>query len=118
MAQGPLNYVANNGNSAVPLQVDPLTGALITGSSSLSNNNVTTSTVIKGTAGRLAKISVITAGSTAGTANDCKTVGAVTANNTIMTIPNTVGLYAVDWPCQNGITVVPGTGQVLSVAYR
>ena len=36
----------------------------------------------------------------------------------ICAIPNTVEPIELEWPCLNGITIVPGTGQVLSVSYQ
>jgi hypothetical protein len=61
--------------------------------------NITTSTVIKGTSGRLVRVNVVVAGSTAGAANDCTTTGAAAAGNEIAAIPNTVGPIWLDWPC-------------------
>ncbi len=79
--------------------------------------NITAATVIKATPGRLVRISVVTAGSAAGTANDCATTGAAAATNEIAAIPNTVGQIMLDWPCATGIVVVPGTSQVLAVSF-
>lgn len=64
---------------------------------------------------RLVKVSVITAGSTVGGAYD--NVGAATAATQVAAIPNTVGVYQIDWPISAGIYIVPGTGQVVSVCY-
>lgn len=66
---------------------------------------------------RIVRISVTTAGSAAGTINDTATVGGIAAGNLIASIPNTVGIYWIDWPCVNGICITPGTSQVLSITY-
>lgn len=66
-------------------------------------------------------IAVIVAGSAAGTANDCATTGAAAAANQICLIPNTISAAApvltVDWPCNTGIVIVPGTGQTVAVTF-
>lgn len=73
--------------------------------------------VVKAAPGRLTMVHVTTAGSAAGSINDCTTTGAVAAANLVATIPNTVGMYLTDFPMLVGITVTPGTGQVISLAY-
>ena len=104
-------------NVAAPLNIDAQ-GALLLGEGKSSTLNITAATVIKATPGRLFKIIVNTAGSTAGTASDCTTTAAVAAANLIANIPSTAGLVmALLWPCASGIVITPGTGQVLSVSY-
>ena len=78
--------------------------------------NIAASTVVKAGVGRLARVSVITAGA-AGTVNDCATVGAAAIGNQIGVIPATVGIYYFDWPYFNGLTYVLGAGQVIAVSY-
>lgn len=80
--------------------------------------NISTATVVKASSGRLVRIDVITAGSTAGTANDTTTTGGAAASNEIFAIPNTIGSYYLDWPVANGIVIIPGTAQVVSVSYQ
>lgn len=79
--------------------------------------NITAATVVKATPGKLAYISVVTAGSAAGSANDCATTGAAAAGNKVATIPAAVGVIPVNWPCGTGITITPGSGQVIAVSY-
>jgi hypothetical protein len=79
--------------------------------------NITTATVIKASAGRLAMVSVLVAGSTDGTANDCTTTGAAAVANQFGIIPQFTGVSVFDWPCGAGIVVIPGTGQTLAVSY-
>lgn len=81
--------------------------------------NISAATVVKNGQGRCARVSVITAGSTAGAIYDNNsTSSGNTASTQIGTIPNTVGTTEFEWPCGTGITVVPGTGQVVAVAFE
>jgi len=79
--------------------------------------NITASTLVKAGQGRVAKAMINTAGSTAGGIYDSATVGGVSASNLVAVLPNTVGMYTVDFPIKNGLVIVTGTGQVLSVSY-
>jgi hypothetical protein len=85
--------------------------------------NISAAAVVKTGPSRVARVSVVTAGSAAGGVYDCNvtttTEGFVepAAGNKIATIPNAVGVYVLDWPCSLGIVVVPGSEQVLSVSY-
>jgi len=80
--------------------------------------NITAATVVKATPGTLYRVSVTTAGSAAGSAYDAATTGGNVAANLIADIPNTVGAVELVWPCANGILIVPGTAQVLSVSFN
>ena len=93
-------------------------GATITGRGIGSFLNVTAATLVKASRGRIANISVITAGSTVGSANDVASIAGALAANEVFAIPNIVGMYNVDFPCQNGIVVTPGTGQVIAISYN
>ncbi|CAM2168026.1 conserved hypothetical protein [Burkholderia latens] len=84
---------------------------------SLSALDVSASTVVKTSPGTLYRVSVTTAGSAAGAAYDAAATNGNVATNLIAAIPNTVGVYLLEWPCANGILIVPGTGQVVSVSY-
>lgn len=66
---------------------------------------------------RAARVSVIVAGSAAGGVFDAATTGAAATANQIFVIPNTVGIYTLDWPVNNGLVVTPGTGQTVAVSY-
>lgn len=76
---------------------------------------ISASAVVSGAQGRLAQISVTTAGTTAGTAYDANATGITTSP--VFTIPNTVGVYTINFPVNNGIVIAPGTGQVITVSY-
>jgi hypothetical protein len=79
--------------------------------------NITVATVIKASPGRLAKVSVVVAGTGDGTVNDCTTTGAAAVANQFGAIPAGAGISVFDWPCGTGIVVVPGAGQTLAVSY-
>lgn len=82
--------------------------------------NLTSATVLNGAglAGRIATVCVVVAGTAAGSVCDCPTTGAASLSNEIFSIPNTVGVYQLDFPYFTGLTVVPGTGQTITVAFR
>jgi hypothetical protein len=77
--------------------------------------HITSATLVKASAGRIAVISVTTAGSTTGTVYDSNSTSMTTMP--IYIIPNTVGLYVVNLPVNNGVLVVPGTSQVVTVSF-
>jgi hypothetical protein len=72
-------------------------------------------TVVKASAGRVARVSVTVNGSAAGTIYDGATLNATT--KPIYIIPEAVGLNVVKLPCAFGILVVPGSGMIVSVSY-
>lgn len=118
MPQGPLNAATSlTPGKTAALNHQDTVGNLLVGKGTTPVYNITAATVIKAAPGRLAKISVVVAGSAAGTVNDCATTGAVAAANEIGAISNTVGVVDFDWPCATGIVVTPGTGQTLAVSY-
>ena len=43
--------------------------------------------------------------------------GGAVAGNQIAVIPNTVGVYDVNFPFFNGLAIVPGAGQTVAVSY-
>jgi hypothetical protein len=93
-------------------------GALSVGNGTRSFLNITATTLVKATAGRVAKVSVIVAGSGAGSVYDAATLGAAGSTNEIAVVPNTAGVYTIDFPCANGIVVSPGTGQTLAISFN
>lgn len=101
-----------------PLHVDTMGSLKISGSSAQSSAlNITTSTVVKAAPGQVVTLIVNVAGSTTGTLNDTTTTGGATTANTVFVIPDTVGIYKLNWPFLSGIVAVPGTGQTLAIAY-
>lgn len=79
-----------------------------------SKNVITSSTLVKTGAGRIASVSVIVGGA-AGAIYDAAASGATT--NQIGVISTTVGIYVWNIPFSNGLVVAPGAGQTVSVSY-
>ncbi|MHB1285316.1 MAG: hypothetical protein ACYCYP_01930 [Leptospirales bacterium] len=77
---------------------------------------VDSAVVIKPSRGVLFRISVLVAGTAPGAAYNDLTVNSPTEQ--ICSIPATVGTYEAIWPCNRGITIIPGTGQTLSVSWE
>ncbi|HET8686808.1 MAG TPA: hypothetical protein VFM18_09100, partial [Methanosarcina sp.] len=99
-SQNILSFIAKNftGGGAALLNVDA-TGNLLESNGALAINNVSGAAVsVKTGASRLVEISVVTAGSATGSAYDVVLPASAAAANQVMTIPNTVGLYQIDWP--------------------
>jgi hypothetical protein len=102
----------NDPKAAIPVyQAGPQIGAFKT------LPNITSPQVLKNSPGSVIGISVITAGSTAGGLYDTPAPNGAVAANQIWVIPMTVGYYELEWPCQQGIVIVPGTGQVLAAKW-
>jgi hypothetical protein len=76
---------------------------------------LTAPTVVKATSGRIARVSVIVAGSAPGVIYDGATLTATT--KPLNVIPNAVGIYVVNLPTSFGLLVVPGSGQTVSGSY-
>lgn len=79
--------------------------------------NITAPTVVKASGGALIDVSVLVAGTTAGSTNDCLTTGAAAITNQVTPIPDIIGTYRVESTHITGICIVPGTGQTLRVFY-
>lgn len=78
-------------------------------------SNISVATLVKPVAGRVAVVSITTAGSAVGHIYDTNQVAATTP--TVYAIPNTIGVHFVNLPTSFGIVVVPGSGQVVTVSY-
>jgi hypothetical protein len=85
----------------------------VNGQSSLEA--ISAPTVVKSSAGRVAAISVTTAGSSTGMVYDSNQVAVKTAP--LYVIPEAVGLYVVNLATNSGILVIPGSGQVLAISW-
>jgi hypothetical protein len=62
-------------------------------------------------------MSVVRGGSTPGAVHDAETLPGAVAESRIAIIPRTIAIYDIDWPCDFGIVVVPGGGQVVAVVF-
>ena len=125
MPQSPLaatvaRSVINNAQASMMLDANGnLRVAVVTPADAKSSlHDITSATTILAAPGWIINVMVTVAGSVPGTVNDCATAGAVAAANTIAATPNAVGSCLMSWPALVGITVVPGTGQTLAVAYE
>lgn len=78
-------------------------------------SDITSSTVVLNGQGRIARMSVVVAGSAEGSIYDANASGATT--NKIASIPTTVGITEINLPVNNGIVVSPGTGQTVAISY-
>lgn len=79
--------------------------------------NITATTVIKPTSGRVQRVQVLVAGSAAGAVYDSTSTSGNTAANQVGVIPNAVGSYLIDMPVMQGIVLAPGAGQTLAISY-
>jgi hypothetical protein len=75
--------------------------------------NIKAPTVIKSSPGRVASVSVTTAGSTTGMLYDATQIGVITAP--LYVIPAAVGLYVVNLPTNVGLVAITGTGMTMTV---
>jgi len=118
MPQGPLaaTVAVNASGVQTPILADSRK-AVATVHAISSRLNITSATVVKASAGYVARMNVIVAGSAPGTLNDVLTTGAAAAANQIAVLPNTVGTYTIEFPANTGIVVVPGTGQTIAISY-
>jgi hypothetical protein len=76
---------------------------------------LTVPTVVKGSAGRVARVSVTVAGSATGAIYDGASLTATT--KPIYVIPNTVGIFECMLPVNFGILVSPSSGQTVTVSF-
>lgn len=81
----------------------------------LSYTNLTTTTLIHNGPGRICNVIVTVAGSAAGSVYDSSNAASLT--NKVYVIPNTIGVYTVNFPINYGIVIVPGTGQTVSISH-
>lgn len=96
--------------------VQPVSVVMSAPASSIAKN-ISSSQVVKASAGAVHRINVISCVSTAGACHDCATVEAASAANKIATLPAVVGSYALDITVTAGLVVIPGALQVLAVHY-
>ena len=80
-----------------------------------SQPNITVPTLVKLGAGRLAVVSVVNGGSSAGYIYDANSSSST--SNPIFSIPTTAGASFVNIPVVSGVVVAPGTGQSVTVSY-
>lgn len=79
--------------------------------------NITAATLIKKGPGSLVSFSITVAGA-AGTINDAATTGAAAAANAICATPAVVEAVFLPFTFQNGLVVVPGAAQTVTVCWQ
>jgi hypothetical protein len=80
-----------------------------------NSTEISSSTSVTSGVSRVATVSVIVAGSTTGSIYDATTAA---SGSRVFTIPNTVGVTVLNMPMKSGaFTVVPGTGQIVTISY-
>ena len=129
MSQIPLgSYIAKlfGATKLVPLVADSTNTLLTTQGGGSSLLNITTQTLVKGSAGRIGKVIVNAPGSTSGAFQiyDSATVGGAAASNLVWELAyngtaNVEGaVFNLDFPCLNGIVInVPGGSPIASVSF-
>jgi hypothetical protein len=91
-------------------------GAVIVAEASKTVLNITAKTLVKPSAGRAMRCSVVVAGSAVGAIYD-QTSLTVDSTKQFFSIPIALGNYVVNFPCNTGILVVPPTGGTIAVSY-
>lgn len=105
------------GNPNQPGFATPMYNAPAGGGNISTALNINKPTIVKNTAGSVVKAIVTVAGSAAGGIYDTSTGGASTGTQ-IAVLPNSVGAIDIEFPCLSGISVVPGSGQSVSISYE
>lgn len=104
MPQYPMVALVATNASHRPAYIQPTIGSAVLGLSA----NVAISTVPV----RLSKVFVAVAGASAASFYDCTAAAGTGTGNLIATVPNTVGQYTIDWPCNTGLTVNIATNKL------
>ncbi len=124
MAQNPLaaTVAKNPSNQQTPLSTDAagsLRANAIPGNTALG---ISANTVVKSAPGRVGTANVVVGGSTAGGIYDCLTTAAIGTTNQIAVLPPLtsaqVSALTINMVAKLGITVIPGTGQTVNVAFE
>jgi len=84
---------------------------------SVNSLEISSATYLKTQYGWVAKVSVIVAGTTTGMVYDASSTATATTGTRLAVIPNTVGIYTIGMPVNNGIVVTPGSGMIVAVSY-
>lgn len=82
----------------------------------VANLTATTGNVVKTTNARLITVSVVAASVANGGIWDAVAIASTAASNKVFTVPATVGVYTLNWPCTAGIIASPGAGMTLAIS--
>ena len=106
------NNQANPASATPSYNAGPQIGAIY------SLPNITEPTLLKASPGTLFAITLVAGGSVAGGFYDCNIIAAASQATQVSPIPTTGGpVFLFEWPCQYGIVIVPGAGQVLAAKW-
>lgn len=113
----PDDFLSAQKNGVVGINTLVHTTQNLAGSINSLTLNAATTTFLPSAAGWVARVSVIVAGSSTGMIYDAASAAQAGNNNRLAVIPNTVGIFDVMMPVNNGIVVTTGTGQIVAVSY-
>src|ERR1700680_568810 len=92
------------------ISADPNGSLTVSGQGGINSSLfITGPTIVKATPGMICAVVVIAAGA-AGTINYCTATAAAVTANEVSTIPATIGVIKLEFPCLRGIVVTPGAG--------
>jgi len=74
--------------------------------------------VVKASAGRVGKVSVIVSGTAEGYIHDTSTDATASGSNVVAVIPATKGVVDLGFPCAAGIVYIAGAGQTSSISFE
>ena len=126
MSANPTTVSAGVGASQILSAIQNIVTALATATQAYLNvqgqtnaANISVPTVVKASSGRIARVSIIVAGSATGFVYDGASLTATT--KPLWIIPEAAQTngepYIVNFACSFGLLIVPGTGQSVTVGY-
>lgn len=124
MPQNPLqSNVAVHDGARVPLRADADGNLMVAATSQAlpsSTKNITAATVVKAAPGKVLTVTIVDDGSGGGFVHDADSTGTAAAANAILALPTGSGPLSIEanFPCSTGIVVVPGTAQVIAIAWE
>ena len=81
----------------------------------VANLTATTGNVVKTTNARVIKVAVVASSTGVGGIWDAAAIANTAASNKIFTVPATVGVYTLEWPCTAGVIATPAAGMTLAI---
>ena len=83
----------------------------------VTSTTITSSTLVVSGPGRLINFVVLVAGTGNGAIYNSTSTSSPPASSELVVIPQTIGVFPVGAVFTSGLSVVPGTGQTISVTY-
>ena len=80
-------------------------------------HTVTSTTLVVTGAGHIVNFSVVVPGTTNGFIYDANSTSAIATSNCLSATPTTLGIFQCSQKFDDGIVIVPGTGQSINVTY-